>query len=36
MDFTLCVLCAYFEDCQEKEFRDGCYTGEEREDEVMD
>lgn len=27
--WTACVNCVYFEDCTNKEDRDGCYHGEE-------
>lgn len=27
-DFIYCNSCIYFEDCEDKESRDGCYCGE--------
>ena len=31
-DFIYCNSCIYFEDCEDKESRDGCYCGETDED----
>lgn len=30
-DFIICSQCIYFEDCENKEDRDGCYFGETEE-----
>ena len=29
MDWVVCKECIYFEDCENKEDRDGCYFGED-------
>ena len=37
-DFVICSQCVYWEDCENKEDRDGCYFGEKEEnfDEAVD
>lgn len=35
LDWTSCFDCVYFEDCEEKESRDGCCFGESIEDRTV-
>lgn len=35
-EFVMCSQCVYWEECENKESRDGCYFGEEDYDETLD